>query len=79
MTKLYLFVFGVVLVLSQERVAAQDLMGTWQGALRANGREQRSVIKILRDDRGTLQGALYPNIDEGAGYLPITGTARGGT
>ena len=78
MTKLCLFVFGVVVVLSQERVAAQDLMGTWQGVLRANGREQRSVIKILRDDGGTLQGALYPNIDEGAGYLPITGTARGG-
>ena len=77
MTKLYLFVFGVMVVLSQERVAVQDLMGTWQGVLRANGRDQRTVIKILRDDGGTLQGALYP-IDEGAGYLPLTGTARGG-
>ena len=33
-------------------------------------------IKILKDDRGMLQGALYP-IDEGGGYMPITGTARG--
>jgi uncharacterized protein (TIGR03435 family) len=52
-------------------------MGTWQGVLNANGREQRTVIKILKDDRGMLQGALYP-IDEGGGYLPLTGTARGG-
>ena len=77
MTKLCLFVFGVMAVLSQERVAVQDLMGTWQGVLRANSQDQRTVIKILRDDRGTLQGALYP-IDEGPGYLPLTGTARGG-
>ena len=77
MTKLYLFVFGVMVVLPQERVAVQDLMGTWQGVLRANGQDQRTVIKILKDDGGTLQGALYP-IDQGAGYLPLTGTARGG-
>ena len=77
MTRLYPFVFGVMVVLSQQRVAVQDLMGTWQGVLRANGRDQRTVIKILRDDGGTLQGALYA-IDEGAGYLPLTGTARGG-
>ncbi len=77
MTKLYLFVFGVMAVLSQERVAVQDLMGTWQGVLRANSQDQRTVIKISRDDGGMLQGALYP-IDKGAGYLPLTGTARGG-
>jgi len=77
MTKLYLFVFGVTVVLSQQRVAAQDLIGTWQGVLRANSQDQRTVIKILRDDGETLQGALY-TIDRGAGYLPLTGTARGG-
>jgi hypothetical protein len=77
MTRLYLFVFGVMIVLSQERVAALGLMGTWQGVLRANGQDQRTVIKILKDDGGTLQGAVYP-IDEGGGYLPLTGTARGG-
>src|SRR2546430_8024241 len=76
MTTLSLFVFGVMVVLSQQRVAVQDLMGTWQGLLRANGQDQRTVIKILKDDRGTLQGALYP-IDKGGGYLPLTGTARG--
>src|SRR5262245_6264490 len=76
MRKPYLFVVGVMLVLSQ-RVAAQDLMGTWQGVLRENSQDQRTVIKILRDDGGMLQGALYP-IDRGPGYLPLTGTARGG-
>ena len=44
-------------------------MGTWQGVLRANSQGQRTVIKILKDDGGVLQGALYP-IDEGGGYLP---------
>jgi uncharacterized protein (TIGR03435 family) len=76
MTKLYLFVFGVMVVLSPQRAAVQDLTGTWQGVLRANGKDQRTVIKILKDDGGTLQGAVYP-IDEGGGYLPLTGTARG--
>ena len=77
MTKTYLFLFGVMAVLSQQRVAVQDLTGTWQGVLHANSQDQRTVIKILRDDGGTLQGALYP-IDEGPGYWPLTGTARGG-
>jgi uncharacterized protein (TIGR03435 family) len=77
MTKLYSFVFGVMVVLSQQRVAVQDLTGTWQGVLRTNGKDQRTVIKILKDDGGMLQGAVYP-IDEGGGYLPLTGTARGG-
>src|SRR5262245_37810000 len=76
MRKPYLFVVGVMLVLSQ-RVAAQDLMGTWQGVLRENSQDQRTVIKILREDGGTLQGALYP-IDRGPGYFALTGTARGG-
>ena len=75
--KLYLFVFGVMVVFSQQRVAAQDLMGTWQGVLSANSRDQRTVIKILKDDAGMLQAALYP-IDRGPGYLPLTGTARSG-
>ena len=77
MTKFYPFVLGVMVVLSQQRVAVQDLMGMWQGVLHANSQDQRTVIKILRDDGGTLQGALYP-IDEGPGYWPLTGTARGG-
>jgi hypothetical protein len=76
MTKIYLFVISVMAVLSQERVAVQDLMGTWQGVLRANSQDQRTVIKILRDDGGMLQGALYL-IDKGPGYLPLTGTAQG--
>jgi uncharacterized protein (TIGR03435 family) len=77
MTKLYLFVFGVMVVLSQQRVAVQDLKGAWQGVLRANNQNQRTVIKILKDDGGTLQGALY-SIDKGPGYYALTGTARGG-
>ena len=47
MTKLCLFILGVTVVLSQERVPVQDLTGTWQGVLRENGRDQRTVIKIL--------------------------------
>jgi len=70
MTKLYLFVFGVTVVLSQQRVAAQDLMGTWQGVLRANSQDQRTVIKILRDDGETLQGALY-TIDRAPGICRL--------
>jgi uncharacterized protein (TIGR03435 family) len=77
MTKLYLFVAGLLVVLSQQQVAGQDLMSTWQGVLRASGRDQRVVIKILKDDGGTLQGALY-TIDDSGGYLPVAGTVRNG-
>src|SRR5262249_44562749 len=66
-----------IAVFSQQRVAVQDVTGTWQGVLRENGRDQRTVIKILKDDGGRLQGALYL-IDKGVGYAPLTGTALGG-
>src|SRR3989442_289766 len=49
MTKLYLFVFGVMVVLSQQRVAVQDLMGTWQGVLRANGQTAWTIPADPRD------------------------------
>jgi hypothetical protein len=60
MTNLYLFVFGVMVVLSQQRVAVQDLMGTWQGVLRANSQDQRTVIRILRDDGKKLCASCSP-------------------
>jgi hypothetical protein len=65
------------LVLRPSALVAQGLMGTWQGILRANGEEQRTVIKILKDDGGTLQGALYV-IERGPGYFALAGTARNG-
>jgi uncharacterized protein (TIGR03435 family) len=76
MTKPYLFAFGVMIVLSQP-LAAQDLKGAWQGVIRTNGQDQRTVIKVLSDDGGTLQGALYI-IDNGGGYYALAGTARNG-
>ena len=69
--------FRCMAVLSQQTAAVQDLTGTWQGMLRANGPDQRTVIKISRDDGEASEGALY-RIDQGPGYAPITGTARGG-
>lgn len=76
MTKFNLLVFGTMAVLLQPHLNAQVLTGAWQGVLRTNNQDQRAVIEILKDDQGTLQGALYP-IDRGPGYLALTGTARG--
>ena len=54
---------------------AQNIAGTWQGALKANGPngavELRTVIKISRADNESLKGVFY-SIDQGAAPINVT-------
>ena len=50
---------------------AQDLTGTWQGALQLpGGRELRTVIKVSKADGSTLRALLY-SIDQGGQGIPV--------
>ncbi|MDR3717531.1 MAG: TIGR03435 family protein [Bryobacteraceae bacterium] len=51
---------------------AQDLTGTWQGALSLpGGKELRTVVKISKGDSGALRGAFY-SIDQGGQPIPVS-------
>ena len=58
-------------------LCAQDIVGTWQGAVTPNGRELRIVIKITRDD-GNLNAALY-NIDANPRPIPSSAVTLQGS
>jgi len=50
---------------------AQDLTGTWQGALALpNGKELRTVVKISKGDAGALRGIFY-SIDQPSPGVPV--------
>src|ERR1700684_3842742 len=55
---------------------AQNITGTWQGTLKANGpngsMDVRTVMKISRADNESLKGVFY-SIDQGA--TPINTTS----
>src|SRR5580704_6175722 len=56
---------------------AQNITGTWQGALKVNGPngsvDLRTVMKISRADNESLKGVFYPSIDQAA--TPVSTTS----
>jgi uncharacterized protein (TIGR03435 family) len=68
--KKFRFWIAALAVLSGNALFAQDLTGTWQGALAAGGRELRTVIKISTADGGGLRAVMY-SIDQGAQPMPV--------
>jgi uncharacterized protein (TIGR03435 family) len=75
MQRLLLSIF-VLSVLPGSALLAQNIAGTWQGALKANGPngpvELRTVMKISRADNESLKGVFYPNIDQAAVPINLT-------
>lgn len=60
-----------LLALAGSALFAQDLTGDWQGSLALpNGKELRTVIKIVKTDGGALQGTFY-SIDQGGQSIPV--------
>jgi uncharacterized protein (TIGR03435 family) len=60
---------------------AQNLVGTWQGALQppqAAGRQLRIVIKISRADDESLKAVLY-SIDQGGQPIPASTVSQNGS
>jgi uncharacterized protein (TIGR03435 family) len=65
--------------LSSNAVLAQDLTGTWQGTLALpNGRELRTVLKIVKGDGNALRGTMF-SIDQGGQGIPINPATLQGT
>ena len=64
--------------LSGDALLAQDVTGSWQGALQAGGRELRTVIKISKADGGGLRAVMY-SIDQGSQPIPVNPVTLQGT
>ena len=75
--KKLLLCFAVFAACSGGAAQAQDLTGTWQGALQAGGRELRLVFKIA-NDAGVPKAVLY-SIDQGGQAMAASAVAVQGT
>jgi uncharacterized protein (TIGR03435 family) len=75
MQRLLLSIFAFS-ALSGSALLAQNITGTWQGTLKANGPngsvDLRAVMKISRADNESLKGVFYPNIDQGGVPINVT-------
>jgi len=65
-------------VLSGGALFAQDITGTWQGALQAGKQELRTVVKISKADGGGLKAVVY-SIDQSGQGVAGTITLQGST
>ena len=50
---------------------AQDVVGDWQGTLKAGGAELRLALHITKAEGGELKATL-DSIDQGANGIPVT-------
>ncbi len=72
------FFTSAALLQAQTPSAATGIEGTWQGTLVVpNGPHLRTVVKIVKDNNGTLKSTFYSIDQEGAG-LPATSTTFSG-
>ncbi len=70
--KSFLLLLAISLASSSNMAFAQDLVGTWQGALALpNGKELRLVFKIPKVDAPPQKGTAY-SIDQGGVAIPIS-------
>ena len=68
----------IALALSGSALLAQNITGTWQGALKVPNRELRTVVKISMGDDALK--ALFYSIDQGGQGLPASSvTLQGST
>lgn len=69
--KQFLLSMVALVAISGDALLAQDLTGTWQGALTLpDGKELRTVVKISKADGGALRGVFY-SIDQGGPGIPV--------
>ena len=73
MKKLLIVLAGMTALLS-----AQDVTGTWQGALQLPNRELRTVLKIAKAEGGALRGQFF-SIDQGGQPMSINQISVQGT
>ncbi len=68
------FLTSAASLYAQTPNAATGIEGTWQGTLAVpNGPQLRTVVKIVKDNSGTLKSTFY-SIDQGGTGLPATST-----
>src|SRR5579864_2358976 len=60
------------------QLSAQNIVGTWQGSLKAGPQELRIVIKISTTDADKLAAVMY-SIDQQSPAIPATAFTRNGS
>ncbi len=75
MHKLFLL---ALLAFAQTSLFAQNAAGTWQGTLKAGGRELRIAFKITRVDDETLKAQLF-SLDQGGQSIPVSSVKQNGS
>jgi non-heme chloroperoxidase len=69
-----------LLLLAAGSLPAQDIAGDWQGTLRTTGPQLRTILRIARNDTGTLRAMLF-SIDQspdwGSGMATSSFTLQG--
>jgi uncharacterized protein (TIGR03435 family) len=63
---------------SFSQLSAQNITGTWQGALKTSPQESRIVVKISTTDKDTLTAVTYA-IDQGGQPIPVSALTRNGS
>lgn len=71
-------VIAAAVVLTACLAQAQDIIGDWQGTLKAGGAELRLVLHITKAADGSLKGAL-DSVDQGANGIPVTAISLKGS
>ena len=63
--------FALVIISSVGIAYAQNIVGDWQGTLKAGGAEVRLVLHILKNPDGSFKATL-DSVDQGANGIPVT-------
>ncbi len=64
-------VFAVLTFLGVGLSSAQEIVGDWQGTLKAGGAELRLILHVARNADGRLKATL-DSVDQGANGIPVT-------
>jgi pimeloyl-ACP methyl ester carboxylesterase len=64
-------VCAVLIVFGLSASHAQNIVGDWQGTLKAGSAELRLVLHIAKNDDGTFKATL-DSVDQGANGIPVT-------
>ena len=68
----------VLLAFMAPSLIAQNATGSWQGALKAGGRELRIVFKITRADDESIKAQLF-SLDQGGQQIPVSSVKQNGS
>jgi hypothetical protein len=77
MTKKILWIVALAHLLGTT-LRAQEIVGDWQGTLKAGPLELRSIVRIAKADGGRLSATMY-SIDQSTSPIPVDSVSLEGS